>query len=130
MTTRSLIRVSFVLALMAFIAFTFTNCTDDEQQKMIQQQKQQAPEAQPTPAPTPTETPTPEAAAETQPTQPTTRTVYHFTSNSEKATVNCTKDGSLDACGARFENCGPDENHSYYCQTGVHEWVTQDPVGD
>jgi prepilin-type N-terminal cleavage/methylation domain-containing protein len=65
-------------------------------------------------------------AEEEKPAEPETKTVttYHFTSISERNTVDCDSEGKSEGCGATYSDCGPKRDETYACQTGVHEWST------
>jgi type IV secretory pathway VirB10-like protein len=133
-----------IIAVIAGLALLvcMMGCTSDDQaqeiarQKRIEERQQQeaaAAEAAKLPEPNGSATATQEAQPEERqpqeeekPVEPKTQTVttYHFTSSTERGTVDCNSEGKIDACGGVFENCGAHRDETYACQTGVHAWET------
>jgi len=96
---------------------TATTSTDS-QPAQEQTQEQTAPPVEVAQNDTPTE---PE-----KPAEPETKTIttYHFTSISERGSIDCDSEGKSEGCGATYSDCGPKRDETYACQTGVHEWST------
>lgn len=122
-TRRILLAISILVALIAFNV----SCTDSEQEKAVQRreqiekqetadaqvEKERQEQAEREAAPAPSSTPD----------EPEKTTFTYFTSNSERTAIKCTGKGSVEACGATFEDCG---DVNYYCQTGVKTWSTEE----
>jgi len=133
MTIKTLLKVS---SLLLVLAAGFVACTSDEErhaqerQERIQKQeeadaKQKADDAQVAKEKAEQEAREAQAAATPEPpAEPEKKTVYHFTSNTEKQTVRCEEDGAIEPCGVRFESC--EGGIEYYCQTGLKEWTTEE----
>lgn len=135
----TVIEVLVLLALLVVVGvflFNLTGCTDDDQAKEVarqkrieaqEQQEQQARDDHNSQEQTSRDNETAaQAKEEEKPAEPKKETVttYHFTSTTERNSVDCASEGKVEACGVVYDSCGREGNDSYACQTGVHEWST------
>lgn len=139
----TLIEVLVFLALLVVAGvflFNLTGCTDDDQAKEVARQRaietreaaEQQANQQNSGQSADTSTQQTEVAQNDTPAEPEkpaepqteTITTYHFTSTTERSSVDCANEGKVEACGVNYASCGKDGADSYACQTGVHEWAT------